>query len=81
MYLLNLVTRTNNGGAVYPETVSVGPYALMDHAKNLSEKHFGVEVTFKRTEWVDGETPVWESKPFVHYGTEMYYRIRRIEAI
>ena len=81
MFLLSLVTRTNNGGAVYAETVSHNHYTLMTHAHKLSEDNFGALITFKRTEYVDGENPSWESTPFVHYGTEMLYRIREIESL
>ena len=81
MYLLALVTRTNNGGYAYAETVSSSPDKLMTHAEKLSADSFGVMIVWRRTQYVDGENPSWESHPFAHYGTEMFYRIRKIESV
>lgn len=80
-FVLVLNLRHSGGGSQFSEVVSDSPEKLMTKAEQLTMEQFGTLLVWKRTEYVDGENPSWESRPFTHYGTEMYYRIRAIEKI
>lgn len=80
-FVLMLNIRHNAGGSAFAETVSDSPDKLMKHAEKEADEKFGHMIVWKRTEYVDGENPSWESRPFEHYGIEMYFRVRAIEKI